>query len=127
MSRMEWTEHAACRGQDQDLWFPGRQHPKSLATINALAKSICAACPVIDRCLTYAMQEDITYGTWGGLTEEERSKIRGCYPTPSRMASTKIGPRQGASHGCSLGADKERPGAAETAPAVDHNNGGCES
>ena len=40
------------------------------------AKSICAACPVRQRCLEYAIAADERYGIWGGLTKDERRMLR---------------------------------------------------
>ena len=40
------------------------------------AKSICAACPVRQRCLEYAIAADERYGIWGGLTKDERRTVR---------------------------------------------------
>jgi WhiB family redox-sensing transcriptional regulator len=38
----------------------------------ALAKAVCAACPVIQMCREHALAVQEPYGIWGGLSEDER-------------------------------------------------------
>ncbi|MEU6312249.1 WhiB family transcriptional regulator [Streptomyces sp. NPDC047014] len=38
----------------------------------AEAKTLCGACPVRQDCFTHALDNDIRWGMWGGLTEAER-------------------------------------------------------
>ncbi len=40
------------------------------------AKSICAACPVVEGCLGHAMKNNITYGILGGKTPAERKALK---------------------------------------------------
>jgi WhiB family redox-sensing transcriptional regulator len=40
------------------------------------AKRICAACPVINECLDYALRTSAREGIWGGLSERERRKVK---------------------------------------------------
>ena len=40
------------------------------------AKAVCAACPVRQDCLEFALHEHIAYGVWGGLSERERRRVR---------------------------------------------------
>lgn len=42
----------------------------------AEATAICAACPIRQKCLDYALDSE-AYGVWGGLTPEERDDLRG--------------------------------------------------
>ena len=66
----DWRAYAACAGCDPDLFFaPG-------ALEHRLAKKVCRACPVRYQCLTYAMEEPVDHGIWGGLTERERRRYR---------------------------------------------------
>ena len=41
----------------------------------AAAKEVCASCPVIDQCLSHALQFNSTM-VWGGYTSKERLKLR---------------------------------------------------
>jgi WhiB family transcriptional regulator, redox-sensing transcriptional regulator len=61
-----WRELAACRGTNLEVFFPGRGESAGSA------RQICAACPVHQPCLDYAITNRITHGIWGGLTERER-------------------------------------------------------
>ena len=65
-----WRELAACRGADLDLFFPGRGESAEPA------RRVCAACPVRQPCLDYAIGLGILYGIWGGLAEGERRPLR---------------------------------------------------
>lgn len=75
-----WMADALCTQVDHDLWFPEKGQP------TRQAKRICAACPVRETCLTYAVENQEAWGVWGGLSEPERRKVadqRGL-PRPSR-------------------------------------------
>ena len=39
------------------------------------AKAICAACPVTQSCLRWALAAREPYGVWGGLSVEEREAL----------------------------------------------------
>jgi len=65
-----WTDRAACRGTDTEIFFPAN------ADEEAEALSICATCPVRAQCLDYAVRNRETYGIWGGTTPEQRRRIR---------------------------------------------------
>ena len=74
-----WRELAACRGTDLNLFFPGRGESAEPA------RQVCAACPVRQPCLDYAISNAITYGIWGGLTERERRSLRTSYLRAVRL------------------------------------------
>ena len=48
------------------------------------ARQVCAACPVRQPCLDYAITNRITHGIWGGLTERERRALRSGWVRASR-------------------------------------------
>jgi WhiB family transcriptional regulator, redox-sensing transcriptional regulator len=73
-----WRELAACRGTDLGLFFPGRGESAGPA------RQVCAACPVRQPCLEYAISNRIAYGIWGGLTERERRALRSRWVRSSR-------------------------------------------
>jgi hypothetical protein len=52
------------------VFFPGRGESAGPA------RQVCAACPVRQPCLDYAITNCIAYGVWGGLTERERRALR---------------------------------------------------
>ncbi|MEU1184629.1 WhiB family transcriptional regulator [Streptomyces sp. NPDC005820] len=71
----DWRQHAACRHEDPDLFFPiGTSGPALMQTQQA--KAVCRRCPVRQQCLDRAMDTDQTLGVWGGTTEAERRALR---------------------------------------------------
>jgi WhiB family transcriptional regulator, redox-sensing transcriptional regulator len=71
----EWMDKAACVDVDihHDAWHPN--------TANYLADTyealrLCNDCPVVDECLNYALDENLEYGIYGGMTQEERRAMR---------------------------------------------------
>ncbi|MET9449891.1 WhiB family transcriptional regulator [Streptomyces cinerochromogenes] len=70
-----WRDHAACRHEDPDLFFPiGTTGPAQVQSEQA--KAVCRRCPVRDQCLEWAMDTDQSIGIWGGTTELERRTLR---------------------------------------------------
>ncbi|MFI1928504.1 MULTISPECIES: WhiB family transcriptional regulator [unclassified Streptomyces] len=70
-----WREHAECRNEDPDLFFPiGTSGPALLQTEQA--KAVCRHCPVREQCLEWAMETDQTLGVWGGTSENERRALK---------------------------------------------------
>jgi WhiB family redox-sensing transcriptional regulator len=68
---MEWLRSAACVGEDPELFFPvGTTGPARRDV--AAAKRVCARCPVVSQCLSFALGNGQTAGVWGGMGEEER-------------------------------------------------------
>lgn len=63
----DWTLKAKCRGMGDQL-FPEAIEQKRV-------KAICMGCPVRLRCLSEALDNEIEYGVWGGMTERERRKL----------------------------------------------------
>jgi len=62
-ARVNWTEHAACKGQTQRM-FPGVGGDRSMR----YALSLCAQCSVIDQCREATKDE-----TWGVYAGELRT------------------------------------------------------
>lgn len=65
-----WRAKAACSGTDANVFFPLTDEDAGPA------KAICAACPVREQCLDYALETRQGDGIWGGLTEVERRRLR---------------------------------------------------
>ncbi|MEW2048629.1 WhiB family transcriptional regulator [Streptomyces sp. NBC_00377] len=71
----DWREHAECRHEDPDLFFPiGTSGPALLQAEQA--KAVCRRCPVQEACLEWAMETDQTLGVWGGTNENERRALK---------------------------------------------------
>ena len=66
----EWRLDAACRDLDTAIFFPETEEAV------AVAKAICAACPVREACLEFALVTRQDDGVWGGLDETERRRVR---------------------------------------------------
>lgn len=69
MTRTDWFDDAACHDADTDVFFPVSESDA------AEAKSICAACPVREKCLEFALEVRPPDGVWGGLTPSERHRL----------------------------------------------------
>ena len=64
----DWASRAACKGDTPDaLFVRGAEQNK--------AKAVCAGCPVRTECLAEALDNQIEWGVWGGMTERERRAL----------------------------------------------------
>ncbi|MDQ0681637.1 WhiB family redox-sensing transcriptional regulator [Streptomyces achromogenes] len=71
----DWRQHAACRREDPDLFFPiGTSGPALMQ--EEQAKTVCRRCPVQEACLEWAMETDQTLGVWGGTSETQRRALK---------------------------------------------------
>lgn len=84
-----WKNRAACAHLDDnevEWFFPPDGHwnddEDTLRTRKAvtdrraiLAKQVCARCPVIGECATYALTVREPWGVWGGLDQGERERL----------------------------------------------------
>jgi WhiB family redox-sensing transcriptional regulator len=71
----DWRDASACRREDPDLFAPDGTTGKWVPII-AQAKAICNRCPVRPTCLQWALDTRQESGIWGGLTEDERWRIK---------------------------------------------------
>lgn len=72
----EWQLNGACRGADGELFFhPYGEREPSRSRRERAAQAICATCPVLLECRSYALAAREPYGVWGGLTENDRVEI----------------------------------------------------
>jgi WhiB family redox-sensing transcriptional regulator len=71
-SPQPWRTEAACRGAATSLFFPD---PGDDVAVRE-AKSICAACHVVVECRAHALLSPRERGIWGGLTEQDRQRVR---------------------------------------------------
>lgn len=64
----EWASDAACRtAKPDELFVRGAEQNR--------AKAICTGCPVRTECLAEALDNEIEWGVWGGMTERERRAL----------------------------------------------------
>ena len=76
LKRSVWRSKALCVGLPVELFFDPQNEAEALA--------LCQQCPVRHECLAEAVMlsrktDYPTEGVWGGLTEYQRSKLRGRY------------------------------------------------
>jgi WhiB family redox-sensing transcriptional regulator len=64
-----WMAEGKCREHPSETFFP------SDGVGVEIAKRICAACPVRESCLEYALFHNIEHGVWGGASERARRRI----------------------------------------------------
>lgn len=70
LSPPHWTELALCTEVDGELFFPEQ------GVSARPAKAVCSRCEVRTECLEYALQNDVRFGVFGGLSERERRKLK---------------------------------------------------
>jgi WhiB family redox-sensing transcriptional regulator len=68
----DWRNYAACREIDSELFFPNPGDFVGAAT----ARAVCVRCPVMQACGNWALDRNEKAGVWGGLTEDERERMR---------------------------------------------------
>ena len=68
--REPWMSDALCAETAPELFFPEK------GTSSAAAKKVCAACDVRERCLEYALSNNLLDGIYGGLSPKERARLR---------------------------------------------------
>lgn len=82
------TEGLCVGSKEADNWHAD-QHRE--ADQRRKARSMCHQCPVMAQCRSYALANPALSGTWGGLTEQERTRIRNrdkvvVLPSPRRLS-----------------------------------------
>jgi WhiB family transcriptional regulator, redox-sensing transcriptional regulator len=71
--RIDWVSKARCRSTDPDeLFVSGKAQRK--------AAVICRHCPVVGECLADALDNQMEFGVWGGMTERQRRVLRKQHP-----------------------------------------------
>ena len=64
----DWASRGACKTSDPDtLFVQGAAQNR--------AKAVCMGCPVRTECLAEALDNQIEWGVWGGMTERERRAL----------------------------------------------------
>jgi WhiB family redox-sensing transcriptional regulator len=77
---LPWMDAANCTEIAPDAWFPEKG---AVSNLTYQAVEVCKTCPVRQRCLDYAIDNEIRFGTWGGKTAEQRARMK----NPSRGAA----------------------------------------
>ena len=72
-ARTAWVSKALCRSTDPDeLFGSGKAQTKAVV--------ICRHCPVVAECLAEALDNQIEFGVWGGMTERQRRALLKQHP-----------------------------------------------
>ena len=72
-ARSEWVSKALCRSTDPDeLFVSGKAQNKAVV--------ICRNCPVVAECLAEALDNQMEFGVWGGMTERQRRALLKQHP-----------------------------------------------
>jgi len=71
--RLAWVAQARCRTADPDELFVSGAAQKRAAVI-------CRQCPVVTQCLTDALDNQVEFGVWGGMTERQRRALLKQHP-----------------------------------------------
>ncbi|CAM3195662.1 WhiB family transcriptional regulator [Stackebrandtia soli] len=71
--KVEWATDAACREGDPDALFVQGAEQNN-------AKKVCKGCPVRMECLADALDNQVEFGVWGGMTERERRALLRKHP-----------------------------------------------
>ena len=80
MSDTEFRQHGVCAQTDPEAFYPADGQSATGAV------RVCQACPVRAECLEYALRHDERFGVWGGMTEQQRRRLRRHRGLPSRAA-----------------------------------------
>ncbi|GAA0976582.1 transcriptional regulator WblA [Nocardioides aquaticus] len=84
----DWAADAACKTvRPDELFVRGAEQNK--------AKQVCSGCPVRTECLAEALDNQIEWGVWGGMTERERRALIKRRPNASWRAVLEAARTQG--------------------------------
>lgn len=67
----DWMNVAECRGLTEVFFPPIAERPQARERREAMARTVCMQCSVLDICRSFA-RDNHEYGFWGGESEEER-------------------------------------------------------
>ena len=68
LSSPEWFKDAPCRGDDR-TFFSGKPSKRKSAI------AVCSGCSSVEKCLDFAIENNITIGVWGGKTGPELDRL----------------------------------------------------
>jgi hypothetical protein len=106
----DWRDRAVCRSVDPETFFPvGDDGPPFDAQVTQ-AKAVCARCPVVAECLTFA-RVALPEGIAGGLTAAERRMVgatRRCCPCGTPLPVNSVNSRKYCSPACPTASEIRR-------------------
>lgn len=85
---MAWADDGACKGEDQDLFFPPVPPENITALHVAAVRPICQACPVFTSCHTHAVRRE-SDGIWAATSPRDRRRLRKAMGMPSPLSTVE--------------------------------------
>lgn len=76
MTAGDWRDEAACRDRAGLFFGPEGEWPDDQAAREAAARAVCEGCPVRAACLGFALETSQVHGIWGGMTEQDRRRVK---------------------------------------------------
>lgn len=76
---VSWQQDSKCLNHEPEFFFPKPGRDKKHREEVAMVKKYCNGCPVKMKCLEFAFRENLNYGVYGGMSEEERIEIKNRY------------------------------------------------
>lgn len=73
--QQNWMADAVCKGQTHHFFAPAGEREERRLVREAIARRICAECPVLLECRDYARRNG-ELGFWGGENDDERMAFR---------------------------------------------------
>ena len=74
----DWQMRARCRDEDPTLFFhPDGERGAARRARQRAADAVCIQCPVRVACREHSLSVPERYGTWGGISEDDRSRLLG--------------------------------------------------
>lgn len=67
---LSWQKTALCAQTGPEFFFPAP------GASTREAKQLCGGCEERVACLEYALRHDERFGVWGGMSEQERIRIK---------------------------------------------------
>jgi WhiB family transcriptional regulator, redox-sensing transcriptional regulator len=101
--KLGWQERASCQSSEATAFFaPDSERIREREKREAVAKRVCAQCPVRQACLEHALSVPEQFGIWGGMTElerqEEMRRRRGASVTRPNVVPIRIGGQRDRRH-----------------------------
>jgi WhiB family transcriptional regulator, redox-sensing transcriptional regulator len=71
---LHWVADAVCVQIDPEMFHPKKGEDSNHG--KAVKRVFCQRCPVKSECLEHALDDPGLSGIWGGMTENERRRMR---------------------------------------------------
>lgn len=66
----DWHLQGLCAQTDPEAFFQEK------GGSSREARRICKGCPVRDECLEFALKNDERFGVWGGMSAQDRKRLK---------------------------------------------------